>query len=64
MNAMTTPDFTCYPFSTQNPQDFQNLLNIYLDASLNPLLSHNDFLQEGWRIDFDKNQKNDQKENQ
>jgi Zn-dependent M16 (insulinase) family peptidase len=52
MNAMTTPDMTCYPFSTQNPSDFYNLMNIYLDATLNPLLRKDDFLQEGWRLDF------------
>lgn len=28
-------------------------MNIYLDASLNPLLNENDFLQEGWRLDFE-----------
>jgi presequence protease len=27
-------------------------MHIYLDASLNPLLQKDDFLQEGWRLDF------------
>ena len=39
MNAMTGPDYTLYPFATQNKQDFYNLLSVYLDAVFNPLLS-------------------------
>lgn len=35
-----------YPFSTQNEKDFNNLLDVYLDAVLNPLLREKDFLQE------------------
>ncbi|KAF3040858.1 Mitochondrial presequence protease [Didymella keratinophila] len=50
MNAWTFPDHTAYPFATTNAQDFQNLMSVYLDATLNPLLKENDFTQEGWRI--------------
>ena len=50
MNAFTSSDHTSYPFATTNPQDFQNLLSVYLDATLSPLLKENDFKQEGWRI--------------
>ncbi|KAH0556072.1 Mitochondrial presequence protease [Trichoglossum hirsutum] len=50
MNAFTSSDHTTYPFATTNQQDFNNLLSVYLDATLNPLLTANDFLQEGWRI--------------
>ena len=50
MNAMTYPDHTVYPFATTNPQDFRNLVDVYLDSTLHPLLRENDFLQEGWRI--------------
>ncbi|KAL8798396.1 MAG: hypothetical protein Q9182_006690 [Xanthomendoza sp. 2 TL-2023] len=50
MNAFTSSDHTSYPFATTNPKDFNNLLSVYLDATLNPLLSENDFTQEGWRI--------------
>lgn len=39
-----------YPFATTNPKDFKNLLSVYLDATLRPLLAENDFKQEGWRI--------------
>ncbi len=44
MNAFTTPDMTCYPFSTQNEKDFYNLMDIYLDATFNPLIKKNDFM--------------------
>ena len=50
MNAFTSSDHTTYPFATTNPQDFQNLMSVYLDATLRPLLNADDFAQEGWRI--------------
>lgn len=50
MNAMTASDHTYYPFATTNEQDFKNLMSVYLDATLHPLLKENDFTQEGWRI--------------
>ncbi|KAI4146892.1 MAG: hypothetical protein LQ340_005766 [Diploschistes diacapsis] len=50
MNALTHSDFTTYPFATTNGTDFRNLMSVYLDATLHPLLKENDFTQEGWRI--------------
>jgi len=50
MNAFTSSDHTSYPFATTNIQDFRNLMSVYLDATLHPLLEKNDFTQEGWRI--------------
>jgi Zn-dependent M16 (insulinase) family peptidase len=50
MNAFTSSDHTTYPFATTNAQDFRNLMSVYLDATLNPLLKSTDFTQEGWRI--------------
>ena len=50
MNAFTSSDHTTYPFATTNKQDFQNLLSVYLDATLHPLLKKEDFRQEGWRL--------------
>ena len=50
MNAFTSSDHTSYPFATTNAQDFRNLLSVYLDATLHPLLKESDFRQEGWRI--------------
>ncbi len=52
MNAFTGQDFTCYPASSQVPQDFYNLLEVYLDAVFHPQLKHMSFLQEGHRLAF------------
>lgn len=52
MNALTSSDWTCYPFSSQNRKDFDNLLGIYLDAVFFPLLREQDFHQEGHRLEF------------
>ncbi len=52
MNALTGPDFTCYPASSQVPKDFYNLLEVYLDAVFHPTLSRLSFLQEGHRLEF------------
>src|SRR5476651_263063 len=49
MNAMTSADHTVYPFATQDAKDFENLLDVYLDAVFFPTLARHDFLQEGWR---------------
>jgi len=50
MNAFTSADHTTYPFATTNAQDFKNLLSVYMDATLHPILNAKDFAQEGWRI--------------
>ena len=52
MNAMTAADYTMYPFSTPNEQDYFNLLGVYLDAAFFPRLERVDFLQEGHRFEF------------
>lgn len=49
MNAFTGSDTTAYPFATQNRKDFDNLMNVYLDAVFFPKLDALDFAQEGWR---------------
>ena len=33
MNAFTSSDWTAYPFASQNKKDFNNLLDVYLDAA-------------------------------
>lgn len=53
MNAMTGPDYTMYPFSTQNEKDYTNLLSVYLDAAFFPNLEEIDFMQEGHRLEFE-----------
>lgn len=52
MNALTGADFTCYPAASQVPKDFQNLLEVYLDAVFHPKLDELSFLQEGHRLEF------------
>lgn len=52
MNALTGPDFTCYPAASQVTKDFYNLLEVYLDAAFRPELKKLSFLQEGHRLEF------------
>ena len=52
VNAMTFPDKTCYPIASQNEQDFYNLIDVYMDAVLYPLLSEQTFMQEGWHYEL------------
>lgn len=53
LNAMTYPDFTMYPFATQNLTDYYNLMSVYLDAVFRPKLRENDFKLEGWRLEHE-----------
>ena len=52
MNAFTSSDWTAYPFASQNRKDFNNLLDVYLDAAFFARLDELDFLQEGHRVEF------------
>ena len=52
MNAWTGSDFTMYPFSSQNAQDFRNLLSVYTDSAFLPNLNYLDFRQEGHKLEF------------
>src|SRR5665213_2387106 len=56
LNAMTFPDKTVYPVASQNLKDFYNLVDVYLDAVLFPLISENTFRQEGWHYELDATQ--------
>jgi presequence protease len=51
INAMTWPDRTIYPFATDHPGDYLNLLAVYLDAVFHPLLSRETFDQEAWHLE-------------
>ncbi len=55
MNAFTSSDWTAYPFSSLNRKDFDNLLDVYLDAVFFSRLDPLDFAQEGHRLDFAEN---------
>src|SRR5919197_2644880 len=52
LNAFTFPDKTCYPVASQNVQDFYNLIDVYIDAVLHPLLSEQTLMQEGWHYEI------------
>lgn len=52
MNAFTSSDWTAYPFASQNRKDFDNLLDVYLDAVFFSRLDPLDFSQEGHRVEF------------
>ena len=52
MNAFTASDWTAYPFASRNRKDFDNLLQVYLDAVFFPTLNELDFAQEGHRVEF------------
>ncbi len=52
MNAFTSSDWTAYPFASLNRKDFDNLLDVYLDAVFFSRLDPLDFAQEGHRMDF------------
>ncbi len=52
MNAFTSSDWTAYPFASKNRKDFNNLLDVYLDAVFFSRLHELDFSQEGHRLEF------------
>lgn len=56
LNAMTYPDKTMYPVASRNAKDFQNLMDVYLDAVFYPLIYDNPYtlLQEGWHYNIEK----------
>ncbi len=54
MNAFTSTDWTAYPFASQNKKDFNNLMDVYLDAVFFSRLHPLDFAQEGHRLEFAK----------
>lgn len=55
LNAMTYPDKTMYPVASCNDKDFQNLMNVYLDAVFFPNIYKEDkiFKQEGWHYELE-----------
>lgn len=53
LNAMTYPDRTVYPVASTNLQDFYNLVDVYLDAVLHPLITPYHLDQEGWHYELE-----------
>ena len=55
LNAMTYPDKTVYPVASTNDRDFQNLMDVYLDAVFHPNIYKEEkiFMQEGWHYELE-----------
>lgn len=55
LNAMTYPDKTMYPVASRNDKDFQNLMDVYLDAVFYPNMRENPqiLMQEGWHYEIE-----------
>jgi len=55
LNAMTYPDKTVYPVASCNDKDFQNLVDVYLDAVFHPnIFKYKEiFEQEGWHYELE-----------
>ncbi|MBQ7076950.1 MAG: insulinase family protein [Lachnospiraceae bacterium] len=55
LNAMTYNDKTIYPVASMNDKDFQNLMEVYLDAVFKPnIYKHEEiFMQEGWHYEIE-----------
>ena len=55
LNAMTYPDKTMYPVASRNDKDFQNLMDVYLDAVFYPAMRENPqvLMQEGWHYEIE-----------
>ena len=55
LNAMTYPDKTMYPVASRNAKDFQNLMDVYLDAVFYPAMRENPqiLMQEGWHYELE-----------
>lgn len=54
LNAMTYSDKTVYPVASCNEKDFQNLMDVYMDAVLHPNIYKEEkiFRQEGWHYEL------------
>ena len=55
INAFTAPDVTMYPCASCNDKDFRNLVDVYMDAVMHPLIYRREeiFRQEGWRYEME-----------
>lgn len=54
LNATTYPDKTLYPVASCNDKDFENLMNVYMDAVFYPNIYEKEeiFKQEGWHYEL------------
>ena len=54
LNAMTYPDKTVYPIASRNDKDFDNLMDVYMDAVFHPnsVKDPRIMMQEGWHYEM------------
>ncbi|MGN0484291.1 MAG: insulinase family protein [Lachnospiraceae bacterium] len=55
LNAITYPDKTIFPIASCNDKDFQNLMDVYMDAVFHPNIYRYEeiFKQEGWHYELE-----------
>ncbi|MCQ2591833.1 MAG: insulinase family protein [Treponema sp.] len=54
LNALTYPDKTVYPAASVVPSDYFTMMDVYADAVFFPKLDYATFMQEGHRVEMDK----------
>ena len=60
LNAMTYPDKTVYPIASRNDKDFDNLMDVYMDAVFHPnsVKDPRIMMQEGWHFEMENENDN------
>lgn len=53
LSSYSSNEWTAFPFSTTNENDFNNILNVYFDAIFNPLINNETFYSECHRLEFE-----------
>ena len=54
INAFTGYTHTKYPFSTRHAKEYFQVMDVYLDLTLHPLLREEIFLNEGWHYHLER----------
>ncbi|OHS94530.1 Clan ME, family M16, insulinase-like metallopeptidase [Tritrichomonas foetus] len=53
LTSYSSHEWTAFPFSTTNSNDFDNILDVYLDAIFHPLINNETFYSECHRLEFE-----------
>lgn len=53
LTSYSSNEWTAFPFSTTNENDFNNILKVYFDAIFNPLINNETFYSECHRLEFE-----------
>lgn len=54
LSSYSSNEWTAFPFSTTNENDFNNILEVYFDAIFNPLINNETFYSECHRLEFEE----------